>query len=491
MSEPALDAQALIDCAIDESTESPRQKRVWALAAAGIGLDGYDLFIMSVALPLVVMQFDAGSVAKGLVAAAAVLGAIPGALLSGLAADRWGRQRILRLDLVLFLVTAILSAVSWDLTSLFVFRFIQGFAVGAEYPISASLVAEIMPRARRGKWITGAFAFQAIGMLLAAGCSTAILLLDSSPNAWRWMLLSAAVPAVIVATLRISLRESPRWLARHGQLAQARESLTWLLNVPTPTLVRVGSDMDIEWELRYRTDRQVVNGSQHMAEAAADAAVDAASDALNASWRDLFGPNMRRRTAFTTVPWLIMDITLFGIGLFTPTLIGSLLGSASSKTVVGLDLESAAGTALADLFLVVGFLLNIVTVERLGRAKLQVLGFLGMGIGIGLVAHAGMDAGMLAILPGFAMFNLMVNWGPNATTYMLPAEVFPTSVRATGHGLAAAVGKVGAAIGTFLLPIAVAGFGLERTLITIAGLCVLGAFVTWLYRVETRGMALR
>ena len=83
-----------------------------------------------------------------------------------------------------------------------------------------------------------------------------------------------------------------------------------------------------------------------------------------------------------------------------------------------------------------------------------------------------------------------MNAGPNATTYLLPAEVYPTLIRATGHGIAAASGKVGAVVGTFFLPLAVTWFGLSPSIAVIAVLTGVGAIVTWVFRIETRGKGL-
>jgi len=106
---------------LDEAPVSRRRLGVWALAASGIGLDGYDLFIMSVAGPLIVADLGLSSWQDSVAVGAAVLGAVPGALLSGRIADRIGRRAMLKIDLILFLVTAILSAFAWDVWSLAVF----------------------------------------------------------------------------------------------------------------------------------------------------------------------------------------------------------------------------------------------------------------------------------------------------------------------------------------------------------------------------------
>ncbi|MDI1290507.1 MAG: MFS transporter, partial [bacterium] len=130
---------------LDTAPVTRRRFALWALAACGIGLDGFDLFIMSTAGPLITEDFGLGPWGKSIAVGAAVLGAVPGALISGRLADRIGRQRMLKIDIVIFAATAVLSALSPNVWWLAFFRFFQGFAVGAEYPLSASLISETMP----------------------------------------------------------------------------------------------------------------------------------------------------------------------------------------------------------------------------------------------------------------------------------------------------------------------------------------------------------
>lgn len=465
-------ARKFINSELNESTPTRRQKRVWALAATGIGLDGYDLFIMGAALPLI--QADFGTATSGwltgLLAGAAVLGAVPGALLSGVLSDRFGRRRVLRLDVALFALTSILCAIAWNPASLIGFRVLQGFAIGAEYPISASIIAEVMPRKNRGKWMTGAFSFQAVGMFGAAVVSTLLLLLVNSDTAWRWMLLSCAAPAALIAIMRRSIPESPRWLARNDRVDEAEQSLEWLLGPEAAARVRTRIEPAIA-QREAKTNR--------------------------GSIRELFTTPFRRRTALTAIPWLIMDVALYGIGLFTPMILATLFWQFQSPSTpaqnafLASDVKATASAALADAFLVIGFILNIMTVDWLGRIRLQVVGFVGMAIGLAVVAFAG-DAGVggVAVILGFIIFNFTVNLGPNATTYLLPVEVFPTRLRGTGHGFAAACGKVGATLGVFLLVPATHEFGLSPTMILIGIMCLVGAMTTLSLRVETRGIAL-
>ncbi len=457
--------QHAIGRTLDSTPVSRRRLGAWGLAASGIGLDGYDLFIMSVAGPLIVLDMGLDPWQKSLAVGAAVVGAVPGALFSGRLADKIGRQRMLKIDIVLFVVTAIASACSWNVWSLVAFRFLQGMAVGAEYPLSASMIAEVMPAKNRGKWMTGAFSFQALGMV--GGAVIGFLILSAYPEvgAWRLMLLSGVIPAVIVAVLRLRVPESPRWQADQGELDQAEKDTEWLTgDFPTVT------DEDRLFAEVYGKGPQPRAGA-----------------------RELLKPVWRRALLFTAIPWFLMDIALYGVGLFTPTILMGLTngtGASTDTQFIKDDIIATQQAAFTDVFLIVGFAINILLVERTGRIRLQLVGFLGMFASLAVLAYTGKAGPEWLILLAFIAFNTMMNAGPNATTYLLPAEVYPTLLRATGHGIAAASGKVGAVIGTFFLPLATVWFGLSPSLAVIAVLTLVGAVVTWFFRIETRGTSL-
>jgi len=450
---------------LDTTPVGRRRIGAWTLAASGIGLDGYDLFIMSVAGPLIVLDLGLDPWQKSLAVGAAVVGAVPGALFSGRLADRIGRQTMLKIDIILFVITAIASALSWNVWSLVIFRFLQGAAVGAEYPLSASMIAEVMPAKNRGKWMTGAFSFQALGMVGGAVIGFIILSIYPDEGAWRWMLLSGVIPAVIVAVLRLRIPESPRWEANRGNLDRAEQDTAWLTGE-----LPVVTDEDRLFAEVYGKGPQPRIGAG-----------------------ELLKPVWRRALVFTALPWFLMDIALYGVGLFTPTILMGLTngtGAMSDTQFIKDDIIATQQAAFTDIFLILGFAINILLVERTGRIRLQLVGFIGMAVSLAALAYTGKAGPEWLILLAFIAFNTMMNAGPNATTYLLPAEVYPTHLRATGHGIAAASGKVGAVIGTFFLPLATTWFGLSPSLAVIAGLTAVGAVVTWFFRIETRGEAL-
>lgn len=130
-------------------------------------------------------------------------------------------------------------------------------------------------------------------------------------------------------------------------------------------------------------------------------------------------------------------------------------------------------------------------VDKIGRIKLQIYGFLGMTLGMLLILMAWMfGSNIYLIFIGFIFFNLFLNLGPNATTFILPVELFPIRVRGSAHGLASAVAKAGAAVGIFLIPIVQDIAGIGGVLVVIGIVSLAGLLVTLIFRIETKGQSL-
>ena len=202
----------------------------------------------------------------------------------------------------------------------------------------------------------------------------------------------------------------------------------------------------------------------------------------------LFGPAFLRLTILTAGAWFLMDIATYGVGIFTPVILQSLDPAAGvDSTLIYREIHVGHASGLVDLFLLLGFLMGIWLVPRVGAVRMQILGFAGMAVGMLVLAWASglaaadADRSRIVIL-GFVLFNLAMNMGPNSTTFTLPALLFPTTLRSTASGFAAACAKAGATLGTFFLPDLRAGFGTTAMLLALAGVSVLGVLVTVLFR---------
>lgn len=447
-------------------------KRVWILSAFGIMLDGFDFFIMGVAIPLIVKDLGANPFQIGLASSAAIIGAIVGAAVMGPLSDRIGRRLAFQIDLAMFVVFAVASAFAPDIWWLIVFRFLLGVGIGADYPIASSYVAEISPGHLRSRLLIGAFSFQAVGQMLGALVGLVILMLDPVPEAWRWMLAFGVVPAVIIVFLRRNVPESPMWLVETEKYEEAADALTSF----------TGEIVTVE---------EVRRVSQEEAVAGIEAPVDERAEP--GARRTLFTKGVRGATVLTSVPWFLMDIATYGVGVFTPTILAALaLGAAANTNFIADDIVSTEGAAFLDLFLIVGFAAALLLVRRFGLITMQTAGFLVMAVSLVVLGATsflvqGSQLQLGIIFVAFAAFNLFMNAGPNSTTFALPAVAFDTSIRGAGAGFAAAAGKTGAAVGTFFFPMLNASLGLFWTLAIIGAGCLVAAAITIGFRTRATG----
>jgi putative MFS transporter len=184
-----------------------------------------------------------------------------------------------------------------------------------------------------------------------------------------------------------------------------------------------------------------------------------------------------------SLPWFLMDVATYGVGLFTPVILGAIRSSSKTTGPLATEFADAQGSGAIDLFLLFGFLVGLWAVPRFGRIHMQVIGFAGMTLGMLILvapelAADGAAAHVWLVFAGFILFNLAMNAGPNATTFALAPELFPTSIRASAGGFAAAAAKVGATLGIFVLPQVKAHGGVAAVLVMMAIVSGLGAAVT-------------
>src|SRR5487761_1700962 len=409
-------------------------------------MDGYDLFIISVALLLIKPYFLAFALDVSAIASSALLGAVLGAVIFGNLADRVGRKSLYVIDLLFFVVFGVASAFSQNVLELVIFRFLLGIGIGADCPISASYIGEFVNNKNRGKLMASVFSFQGLGILSAVAVS--IVLIPTGPEAWRWMLLSGAFPAIIALSLRTRMPETPRWYVAHGQVGKAKQVM-----------------------------------SKYFGYGVAEEQLSTVVEKV--SVRELLLSPYAKRVIFTSVSWFLVDVGVYGIGILTPTFIQFLF---PSKPI----LASAETTGLLYVFAGFGYLSAIVLMDVVGRKRLQIIGFIGMAIPISLAAgyYYYNALSFTILLVFFAIFYILENLGANTTTWIYPVELFPTRLRGTGHGIAATVGKVGALVSVFFLPLVLSSLGESAMLTIVAVACVGGALLTVGMGTETKKLSL-
>jgi MFS family permease len=392
-----------------------------ALLVSGIGFftDAYDLFVIGIVSALLKGQWHLGAGQLALLNAVMLGAAFLGALAFGRLADVIGRTRVYWMSAATMVLAAAGSALSPSLAVLVAFRFLLGFGVGGDYPVSAVLMSEYAHHSNRGRMIALVFSAQAVGLVVGPLAALALLGGGAGPGlTWRLLLGLGAIPAAIAVWLRRTMPEPPRYAARPA---------------------------------RGTGRRSTAPGARELL----------ASRALLLT------------LAGTAGCWFLLDYAYYGNTISTPQIIGLISPHASQTQAIAIQLAIFAVAAVP------GYLLAVARMDRIGHRRLQLLGFIAMGACfavIGLVP--GMTTAVVPFLLAYGISYFFTEFGPNVTTFVLPGELFPTRLRATGHGISAGVGKLGAFIGVFLFPVLQHALGLRGTLLLTAGISALGALLT-------------
>jgi SP family xylose:H+ symportor-like MFS transporter len=374
---------------------------VCLVAALGGLLFGYDTAVINGAIGFLQEHFALTSAMKGWAASSALLGCVIGVAGAGFFSDALGRRRTLRIAAVLFLISAIGTAVPRDFTTFVIFRMLGGIGVGVASMASPMYIAEISPARWRGRLVSANQFAIVGGMLVIYFINYAIVRQGDAAwrvaESWRWMFGSEAVPALLFLLCLLGVPESPRWLIARDRTEEARE-----------VLLRIGGSAHADAEVQ--TIRETVEHE-------------------SGSFAELFRPVWRRVLGVGVALAVLQQVTGINVFLYFGAEIFKQLGSNVDAAL--LEQIVVGGVNLA--FTVVA----ILTVDRLGRRPLMMAGAAGMGLcllGMGLVAQAGtLGVWVLALVLGYiACFAVSV--GP--VTWVLLSEMFPTRLRGRALGVA-------------------------------------------------------
>jgi MFS transporter, PHS family, inorganic phosphate transporter len=447
---------------LDGSRITRAHWKILFISGMGFFTDAYDLFIIGVVMSLLKPEWHPSPIASGLVTSTALIASAIGALAFGRIADMLGRKRIYGYEVLVLAVGAIASAFSPSIWWLIAFRFILGVGIGGDYPVSATIMSEYASKTTRGMMVTLVFTMQAAGLIVGPLLAASLLATSLSHDViWRILLAFGAIPALAVFQMRRNLAETPRFLLARGDHEEFRQAADSVLGEPSREAVR-------------RTQAQ-----QHARRAAGGAGFGDGFRFL-LSRRDLV-----LRLLGVSAAWFLMDLAYYGNTVSTPLVLGAIAPGESllRRTLLQLLIFGVAA--------VPGYFVAALTMDRLGRKPIQVIGFLMMAASFGLMALIpGFDRLVVPFLIIYGISYFFTEFGPNATTFIYPAEVFPVAVRTTGHGVASAAGKVGAFVGVFLFPIMMARHGLAGAEAMAALASVLGLAVTVFLLPETKGLTL-
>jgi PHS family inorganic phosphate transporter-like MFS transporter len=484
-----------------------------AIIIAGMGFftDAYDLFCISLVTKLLgrIYYHVEGSEKPGSlppsvsasVNGVALCGTLAGQLFFGWLGDKMGRKRVYGLTLMLMFVCSVASGLSFGhdakavMGTLCFFRFWLGFGIGGDYPLSATIMSEYANKKTRGAFIAAVFAMQGFG-ILGGGIFAIIMssifkaafpsppykvdaIASTVPQAdylWRIILIVGALPAVLTYYWRMKMPETARYTALVAKNAK-----------------QAASDMSKVLQVDIEAEQKIFESSS--------------------SGFGLFSREFARRHGLhllgTTSTWFLLDIAFYSQNLFQKDIFSAIGWIPPAKTMSAVEEVykiARAQTLIALCSTVPGYWFTVAFIDTIGRFAIQLMGFFFMTVFMFALAfpynHWSHKENRIGFVVMYSLTFFFANFGPNATTFVVPAEIFPARLRSTCHGISAASGKLGAIVGAFgFLYLAQnqdkskaeagypAGIGVKNSLIVLGVINFLGLLFTFLVP-ESKGKSL-
>ncbi|MGO4956203.1 MFS transporter [Luteococcus sp. Sow4_B9] len=397
------------------------------LVGSGIGwaLDAMDVGLISFVMAALAVQWKLDMTTTSWVGSIGFVGMALGASLGGLLADRIGRRQVFAATLLLYGLATAASALVTSVAALMALRFIVGLGLGAELPVASTLVSEFAPARIRGRMVVALEAFWAVGWMMAA--LLGYLVIPMSDDGWRWALAVGLVPTAYAAVVRHKLPESVRFLESKGRIEEAEAAVRSFEEASGPSVaepVEVPVVEDLADPVR----------EQH-----------------------IWSPRFRVRTAALWAVWFCINLSYYGAFIWIPSLL-----VAQGFSMV----KSFQFTLVMTLAQLPGYALAAWLIEVWGRRPTLASFLAGSAMAALAYGHASSTTEIL--LAGCALsFANLGAWG---ALYAIGPEIYPTSIRGTGTGAAAAFGRIASIIAPLLVPVLIraGGNGLAFTVFSVA-----------------------
>lgn len=415
------------------------QKRVIAISGFAWTFVAMEILLISFVLFTIQSEWHFDEFTFGVLASATLVGSFIGSLILGRVSDTHGRRMVFQVSVLWYSVFTALTATSWNVQSLFALRFLAGLGLGGMLVVDPAMLSEFLPPQSRGRFLVFLDFFWPIGFLLALALSFYFLVVLG--NAWRLLFVAAAFPAFIAFVFRLTVPESPYYLARKGRMKES----SVVLSQVTGHRVRP-----------------------------ADIKPEAVGQRMPMS--SLFRRKFRRSSWVTISVWIALNFSYYGLFLWLPTVLPANRGFDPGNVYVNLIFSAIAQFP--------GYLTSMFLVEKWGRrstlATFLILGGLSGYVFATATSYTAFIAGLFFV----SFFNLGA-WG---AVYPYTAELFPTQLRATGFGLAEGVGKVTAILAPIAFGILLASSGnVIAPLTSVAVLMLAGGIIAVTVGRETKG----
>lgn len=426
----------------------------WSIVTAlGGFLFGFDTAVISGAEQDIKSLWQLTDAMHGVAIAVALYGTTIGALFGGYPAEKFGRKNTLLFIGLLYLISAVGSALAPEVYSFMLFRLIGGLGIGASSVVAPMYIAEIAPAANRGR-LVALFQFNIVFGIMMAYLSNYLIQSAAWSEAWRWMLGVEAVPALIYTIMIVGIPESPRWLMMHrGNEAAARK----ILEVVDPQGLQ-------EAMARLRTSIDV--------------------EGKKATLAAFFSPKYRKAVGMAFLIAIFNQLSGINAILYFAPRIFELAGLEKSSAFL-----QSTGVGLINI---VFTMLGLYLIDKAGRKKLMLLGSIGYIVSLGAVAACFYFNALGGIAVPMLIFVFIAAHaiGQGAVIWVFISEIFPNEVRAYGQSLGAATHWIGAALITTFFPVAAALAGPAAIFFFFMLMMLLQLYWVLVKMPETKGVSL-
>lgn len=420
------------------------------ILASGIGwaFDAMDVGLVSFVVAAIAQDphFMLTNVERSWILSIGFVGMAIGAWLGGVLADRYGRRTLVTATLALFGIANCGMAAAMSITALLIARFVIGLGLGAELPVASTLVAEFSPRNERGRIVVLLESFWAVGWIVAAAIG-AFVIPSTGDWGWRIALLLGSLPLVYAIVLRMHVPESVRFLEQKGRFDEAEKAVVTFEKARAlpwfGTTNNAQSKDDIDENL---TDTAQKNDASQNNENSISTA------------RSIVAPSLRARTIALWITWWMVNFAYYGAFSWMPSLLSAEFGTLT---------KSFTYTLIMSLAQLPGYLLAAWLVERWGRNRTLA----SMLIASALAALCFSQAHSVVMVIIFGMLLNAANLGAWGVMYAVTPEIYPTALRATGAGAAAAIGRIAAIIAPLIVPWCLEVSAGSKTLVFIIFSC--------------------
>lgn len=405
--------------------------------------------VVGIIIPLIQLlgHPELSAFTQGLIGASGLIGIATGSAIIGRLIDRQGYLTWFRLCPLIITAGAVWVWLCPSLPCIIAGLFIVGFGVGGGYTLDSAYISEILPDKWRLMMVGVAKASCALGFILPALISWFIIKADPHADIWPRLMLIVAAFGLLTFLLRLRWRNSPQWLADHGQQTKAQEAAQFFVGRPVKVPAKT-------------TTKNL-----------------SSSESASSLWK---GKNLLK-IIYSGLPWACEGLGVYGFGVFLPILIMALGIETETATGIPRILNSVQMTFWINVAILPGFIIGLCVVNRLNHANMMGFGFLGSALGLlillgGYLCHWPLWVSVV----GFVLFEVTLNAGPHLVTFIIPAQIFPVANRGAGTGVASMLGKVGAVLGVFLMPIWIKSLGMTGVLLISVGVMLAGALITWI-----------